>query len=128
MIKRSISKDFPFYILLVVSLVSVIDNIVDNEKTMLLRHYLGIGSLLLTLVIYFISYRVYKYVFTIVLLVGTFNVIYFTNPVYGIRFGFKFLSNYEVNTFGIQTIAILLLVIQISVNRKEYLRKIIELF
>jgi hypothetical protein len=126
--KRSISKDFPFYILLIIALVSVIDNIIDNEKFMLLKHYFGIGLLILSLVIYFVNYRGYKYIFTIVLFIGTFNIIYFTNPVYSISFGFKFLSKYEVNTLNIQSIALALLIIQVLVSRKEYYRKFMEFF
>lgn len=126
--KRSISKDFPFYILLIISLLTVIDSVIDNDKVMLLKHYFGIGSVLLSLIVYFFSYRVYKYIFTIVLFIGTFNIIYFTNPVYSISFKFKFLSKYEVNTLSIQSIAIVLFVIQVLVNRKEYFRKFVELF
>lgn len=126
--KRSISKDFPFYILLIISLLTVIDSVIDNDKVMLLKHYFGIGSVLLSLIVYFVSYRVYKYIFTIVLFIGTFNIIYFTNPVYSISFGFKFLSKYAVNTLSIQSLAIVLLLIQVLVNRKEYFRKFVELF
>ena len=126
--KRSILKDFPFLILLALSIIMAASNILYKEHSLLDRHYIGIGSSLLVLIAYLFSYRVYKYLFTIVLILGSLSVIYFTNPLYTISFSFNFLGNHGFNTLSFQTVIVLLLVVQIVVNLKDYIRKGGEFF
>jgi len=54
--KRSILKDFPFLILLTLSIIMVASNIFYKEYALLDRHYIGIGSSLLVLTAYLFSY------------------------------------------------------------------------
>lgn len=120
--KHSIKKDFPFYVLVIVVALTVIDVFFDNEKSLLLKHYLGIGSVLVCLLLYFVSYKTYKYLWLFILILGSLNLVYFSNPVNSFTFSFKALNKYELNTFSIQTIPFLLLIIEIILNRKSLIK------
>lgn len=117
--KRKLYRDSSFFILLILSLANIGYYILYPQNVLVIRHLLLLIIIFLLLVIYLFNRRIYLYLFTLLLIIGCFNLLYLTNPDCTIDFGFN-ISDHEFRTINIQWIAVLLLLIQILLNHKQY--------
>ena len=84
MSKRNIKEFSPLGIILIISIGSIIQVMVTNY-TFDYRHYIGLTLLLISTILFFTNRKIYKYVFGITLIIGTFNLIAFSTYIIGIN-------------------------------------------
>lgn len=113
MSKRTIKEFLPIGILLIISIGSIIQIMLTNY-TCDYRHYIGLTLLLISGILFFINRKIYKYVFGITLIIGTFNLIAFSTYIIGINLIF----------IPIQIIPFIILILYSTIYRKQ----LIELY
>lgn len=125
--KRISRSDLSFFILIIMTLFMLLDNFMSPDKVMILGHYLGASMAALSLVFYFTAYRYFKYLMLFVLLLGTFNLIYFSNPVYTLNIRLEVFKNVSGGLY-FQTASLLLLFIHLVLNARLFYRDLRSLF
>ncbi len=124
---RISKSDLSLFILIIMIIYMMLDNLVNQEKVMILGHYLGALMAAISLVFYFITYRFYKYFILFVLLLGTFNLIFFTNPVHTLNFRLEVLKNVSSGLY-LQTLSFVLLIFHLVLNSRMFFRDVQSFF
>jgi predicted ferric reductase len=118
MSKKKIIQGIPFLILLITVVYTGITGVVKGG-VFSWQIYAGIISTIICLVLYFTKYRWFKYVFTFVLIVGSFNILHFTFNELTINFSLGLFKFINVQTIDIQILSFSILLLFTIINRKR---------
>lgn len=124
---RISKSDLSLFILIIMIIYMMLDNSINQEKVMILGHYLGALMAAISLIFYFITYRFYKYFILFVLLLGTFNLIFFTNPVHTLNFRLEVLKNVSSGLY-LQTLSFVLFIFHLVLNSRMFFRDVKSFF
>ena len=107
-------------IILLIAVLYLFYNLSIGTIAIYIKHYIGITLVAASTILIFISFRVWVYFFSIVLLLGTFNYITVMEPDESYYFAFS------INSFSmkinIQLLFLSLFVFHLAVNFKEIKR------
>lgn len=116
--KKKIIQGIPLLMLIITGIYSVITGIIMKE-VFSWHIYAGIISTTICLVLYFTKYRWFKYVFSFVLIVGSFNILHFTFNEVTISFSLGLFKFINIQTIDIQILSFSILLLFIIINRKR---------
>ena len=94
------------------------------KKSFTWNIYTGSISIIICLLLYFTRYRWFKYLFLIILLVGSFNILHFTFNEVTFSFSFGLFKFINVETIDIQLLSFSILIIFTILNKNKIIRLI----
>jgi len=116
--KKKIIQGLPLFLLVIVSLYTLINGVITG-KPFTWHLYTGIISIFICLVIYIVKYRWYKYFFMIVLIIGSINIFHFTFNEVTVSFSLSVFKIINLNTIEIQLLSLILLLFFVIINIKR---------
>ncbi|MBC8487484.1 MAG: hypothetical protein H8D45_15750 [Bacteroidetes bacterium] len=121
--KKKIIQGLPLFLLVIMVFYTLISGII-MKKSFTWNIYTGSISIIICLLLYFTRYRWFKYLFLIILLVGSFNILHFTFNEVTFSFSFGLFKFINVETIDIQLLSFSILIIFTILNKNKIIRLI----